>query len=39
MWHFRSKYQKIRVLINVSYKQLKASLIPEVKKFGPNSYI
>ena len=34
IWHSGSKYQKIKDLINVSHKQLKAVLALEIKKLG-----
>ena len=37
MWHFRSKYQRIKALIKISCKQLKAILVSRVKNFGPTS--
>ena len=35
MWYFKLKWQKTRVLVKASYKQLKVILILEVKKLGP----
>lgn len=32
MWHFKSKYQRIKVLIKVNCKQLKAFLAPKIRK-------